>query len=37
MFGYVKTVRGELRIREYEYYRASYCGLCRAMGKCTGQ
>ena len=37
MFGYVKTVRGELRIREYEYYRASYCGLCSAMGKCTGQ
>lgn len=37
MFGYVKTVRGELRVREYEYYRASYCGLCRAMGRCTGQ
>ena len=37
MFGYVKTVRGELRVREYEYYRASYCGLCRSMGKCTGQ
>ncbi len=37
MFGYVKTDRGELRVREYEYYRASYCGLCRAMGKCTGQ
>ena len=37
MFGYIKTVRSELRIREYEHYRASYCGLCRAMGKCTGQ
>ena len=37
MFGYIKTVRGELRVREYEYYRASYCGLCRAMGRCTGQ
>lgn len=37
MFGYVQTVRGELRVREYEYYRASYCGLCRSMGKCTGQ
>ena len=37
MFGYVKTERAELRVREYEYYRASYCGLCRAMGKCTGQ
>ena len=37
MFGYIKTARAELRVREYEYYRASYCGLCRAMGKCTGQ
>ena len=37
MFGYIKTARDELRVREYEYYRASYCGLCRAMGKCTGQ
>lgn len=37
MFGYVKINRDELRLREYEYYRASYCGLCRSMGKCTGQ
>ena len=37
MFGYVKVAKGELRVREYEYYRASYCGLCRAMGQCTGQ
>ena len=37
MFGYVRVARGELRVREYEYYRASYCGFCRAMGKCTGQ
>ena len=37
MFGYVKVQRAELRVREYEYYRASYCGLCRSMGKCTGQ
>ena len=37
MFGYIKTAQRELRIREYEYYRASYCGLCRTMGKCTGQ
>lgn len=37
VFGYVKTARDELRLREYDYYRASYCGLCRAMGKCTGQ
>jgi len=37
MFGYVKIDRAELRVREYEYYRAAYCGLCRSMGKCTGQ
>ena len=37
MFGYVKIEKAELRVREYEYYRAAYCGLCRSMGKCTGQ
>ncbi len=37
MFGYVKIQKSELRVREYEYYRAVYCGLCRSMGKCTGQ
>ena len=37
MFGYVRASRADMRVREYEYYRASYCGLCRAMGKCTGQ
>lgn len=37
MFGYIKTHTPELRVRENEYYRAVYCGLCRAQGKCTGQ
>ena len=37
MFGYIKVERSELRVREYEYYRACYCGLCRRMGRCTGQ
>ena len=37
MFGYIKPLTPELRIREHECYRAYYCGLCRAMGKCTGQ
>lgn len=36
MFGYVLVDKMSLRIREYEYYRATYCGLCHAMGKCTG-
>ena len=37
MLGYVRVNAQELRLREYEYYRALYCGLCRRMGKCTGQ
>lgn len=37
MFGYVKTQTPELRVRENEYYRAVYCGLCKSEGKCTGQ
>lgn len=36
MFGYVVVDKPSLRIREYGYYRATYCGLCHAMGKCTG-
>ena len=37
MFGYVKVNSAELKVKEYEFYRGAYCGLCRAMGKCTGQ
>ena len=37
MFGYIRPRTNELRIREYECYRAYYCGLCRSMGSCTGQ
>lgn len=37
MFGYVSTDTPEMKLKEYEYYRAVYCGLCRAQGKCTGQ
>ena len=37
MFGYVRTRSSELKVREQEVYRGTYCGLCRAMGKCTGQ
>ena len=37
MFGYVRTVNAELKVKEYDLYRATYCGLCRSMGKCTGQ
>lgn len=37
MFGYVRPYVPSLRVREYEWYRAVYCGLCRVMGQCTGQ
>ena len=37
MFGYVKVRSTELKVKEYELYRGAYCGLCRSMGKCTGQ
>ena len=37
MLGYVRVKSQELRLREYDCYRALYCGLCKSMGKCTGQ
>ncbi len=37
MLGYIRTDNDELRMREYRFYRALYCGLCHRMGKCTGQ
>lgn len=36
MFGYVKPLSPELKVRENEYYKAVYCGLCHAMEKRTG-
>ena len=37
VFGYVRVRSSELKVKEYELYRGAYCGLCRSMGKCTGQ
>lgn len=37
MLGYVRAEAQEFKIREQQYYRALYCGLCHRMGKCTGQ
>ncbi len=37
MFGYIQILQPELKIKEYACYRGAYCGLCRQMGKCTGQ
>lgn len=36
MFGYVRVHHPELKVKEYEFYKGTYCGLCRSMGKCTG-
>lgn len=36
MFGYVRPLISELRVRELEDYKAVYCGLCRTMGKRHG-
>jgi hypothetical protein len=36
MFGYVKPYVPVLRVKENELYKATYCGLCKAMGKSTG-
>ena len=36
MFGYVKPVIPELLVKEYEFYRATYCGICHAMKLRTG-
>lgn len=36
MFGYVKTDKPEMKIKEYEAYRGLYCSLCKAMGKYFG-
>lgn len=33
MFGYVRPYKPELKIREFEAYRAVYCGICHTLGK----
>ena len=33
MFGYIKPTIPELRVKEYELYRAVYCGLCESLGR----
>ena len=37
MFGYVRPRHTELLVREYDFYRAVYCGVCRSMKKKTGR
>ena len=33
MFGYVRVCKAELKVREYEEYRAVYCSLCKVLGR----
>ncbi len=37
MFGYVIPEKPELKIREYEIFRAYYCSVCKAISKRYGQ
>ncbi len=36
MFGYVRPCKDELRVKEYNAYRAMYCGLCHSLSKRYG-
>ncbi len=36
MFGYIKANKPEMRVKEYEMYKAVYCSLCRELGKGYG-
>lgn len=36
MFGYIRPRREELRVRDFDRYRAAYCGLCHTLGKRCG-
>lgn len=36
MFGYIKPLEPELRVRERDAYRAVYCGLCRGLAEHFG-
>ena len=37
MFGDIRPLAPELKLRENTFYRAVYCGLCRSMGRACGQ
>lgn len=37
MFGYVRPEKPDLLIRDFTAYKAIYCGLCKALGRRSGQ
>jgi len=36
MFGYIVVNKDELKIKEWNYYRACYCGLCHSLREVAG-
>ncbi len=36
MFGYIKPFKPQLKMCEYDFYKAIYCGLCGQLGKSFG-
>lgn len=36
MFGYVRPLQDEMKVRDWKRWRADYCGLCRCLGKRCG-
>lgn len=36
MFGYVRPLQDELKVRDMRHWREDYCGLCRCLGKRHG-
>lgn len=37
MLGYITTDKRELKLREYDLYRAYYCGVCKSIARRYGQ
>ena len=37
MFGYIRPLECELKVRDQALYRAYYCGLCKTIGRRYGQ
>lgn len=36
MFGYIRISKPEMRVKEYDMYKAVYCSLCKKLGKDYG-
>lgn len=36
MFGYIRAYKPEMRVKEFEMYKAIYCSLCKKLGKSYG-